>query len=131
MMKILCFPAAEGEAAPMVHFLGQLSGKLAESIKKKLIAFSTQETIYSSSSLKILKPTIWGYKGTIYKLRVDCGAQSARVLFTLSRSNDLVVLHAFLKKTRKTPPKEAEIAIRHLAALNVGADPVPLFPHDT
>ena len=55
MMKILCFPAAEGGAAPMVHFLGQLSGKLAESIKKKLIAFSTQETIYRSEERRVGK----------------------------------------------------------------------------
>ncbi|MDA6076621.1 type II toxin-antitoxin system RelE/ParE family toxin [Edwardsiella anguillarum] len=63
------------------------------------------DTIPSVRSLKILNPKIWGYKGTIYKLRIDCGAESARLLFMLDAHNDLVVLHAFLKKTRRTPKK--------------------------
>lgn len=128
-MKILCLSAEEA-GAPLAYFFAQASGKLAEAINKKLAAFSAQNTIYAASGLKILKPAIWGYKGTIYKLRVDCGAQSARVLFTLNRTNDLVVLHAFLKRTRKTPPKEAAIAIRQLAALNAGVDLLPLFQAD-
>lgn len=81
---------------------------------KKLHAYSEANEIYPSNSLKILKPKIWGYKGTIYKLRVDCGKESARVMFTKTSHNDIALLHGFIKKSQKTPKKDAKIAIGNL-----------------
>ncbi|ENP0424281.1 type II toxin-antitoxin system RelE/ParE family toxin [Edwardsiella piscicida] len=128
-MNILCL-AAKGtvDSAHILYFLGHVSEKLAGAIQRKLTAFSALDTIPSVRSLKILNPKIWGYKGTIYKLRIDCGAESARILLMLDAQNDLVVLHAFLKKTRKTPKKEAETAIRHFDAVCANAELMPLFP---
>ena len=62
-------------------------------------------------SLKTLNSKIWKYKGTIYKLRVDNGKESARVLFSKTKDGDLIMIHAFLKSTRKTPAKDARQAI--------------------
>ena len=86
--------------------------KLAMNICKKLETYAKLNALYQSSSLKILNPKIWRYKGTIYKLRVDCGKESARVLFIKTEDNNLVLLHGFVKKTRKTPAKEAMVALR-------------------
>ncbi|MDD2463051.1 MAG: type II toxin-antitoxin system RelE/ParE family toxin [Desulfobulbus sp.] len=94
-------------------FLHQVSGKLAGAICKKLQAYAALDKIYSSDSLKVLNPRIWGYKGTIYKLRVDAGKESARVLFVKTEDNDIVLLHGFMKKTRKTPRKDAQIAMQN------------------
>ena len=79
-MKILSIQE-HNDLSEFEVFLHTVSGKLAAAICKKLQAYVEIDDIYSCNSLKILNPKIWGYKGTIYKLRVDCGKESARVLF--------------------------------------------------
>jgi phage-related protein len=108
-------------------FLNTVSDKLAATICKKLHAYAEINNIYSCNSLKILNPKIWGYKGTIYKLRVDCGKESARVLFVKTPGNDIVLLHGFIKKTRKTPNKDAKIAMVNLERLKKNVE-VTQFP---
>jgi len=109
-------------------FLNKVSDKLAAAICKKNHAYTELNDIYICNSLKILNPKIWGYKGTIYKLRVDCGTESARVLFVKTPDNDIVLLHGFIKKTRKTPKKDAKIAMGNLERLknNVAVTQLPL-----
>lgn len=99
------------------EFLNNISDKLAAAICKKFHAYAEFNDIYNCNSLKVLNPKIWGYKGTIYKLRVDCGKESARVLFVKTADNDIVLLHGFIKKTRKTPNKDAKIAMWNLERL--------------
>ena len=110
------------------EFLNTVSYELTSAICKKLHAYTEVNDIYISNSLKILKPKIWGYKGTIYKLRVDCGKESARVMFVKTPHNDIVLLHGFIKKTRKTPNKDAEIAIGNLERIknNVEVTELPM-----
>ncbi|MFH2124628.1 MAG: type II toxin-antitoxin system RelE/ParE family toxin [Pseudomonadota bacterium] len=109
-------------------FLHKVSDKLAAAICKKFHAYAEHNDIYTCNSLKILNPKIWGYKGTIYKLRVDCGKESARVLFVKTAHNDIVLLHGFIKKTRKTPNKDAKISKENLERLknNVEVTQLPL-----
>ena len=108
-MKILSLQEHDG-VAEFEAFLDRASEKLAAAICRKLQAYAELGDIYSCNSLKILNPRIWGYKGTIYKLRVDAGKESARVLFVKTADNDIALLHGFIKKTRKTPNKDARIA---------------------
>lgn len=112
-MKILTIKE-NGDLSEFELFLNNISDELAAAICKKLHAYSEANEIYPSNSLKILKPKIWGYKGTIYKLRVDCGKESARVMFTKTSHNDIALLHGFIKKSQKTPKKDAKIAIGNL-----------------
>lgn len=109
-------------------FLNKISDKLAAAICKKFYAYTELNDIYTCNSLKVLNPKIWGYKGTIYKLRVDCGKESARVLFVKTADNDIVLLHGFIKKTRKTPSRDAKIAMENLERLknNVKVIQLPL-----
>lgn len=109
-------------------FLDAVSAKLAAAICKKINAYVELNDIYVCNSLKILNPKIWGYKGTIYKLRIDCGKESARVLFVKTPDNDIVLLHGFIKKTRKTPNKDAKVAMENLERLknNVELTLLPL-----
>ena len=88
-----------------------MSKALRLNVFNKLNSYIEHGDIYSCKNLKVLKPKIWKYKGTIYKLRVDAGKESIRVLFAKSREGNLVILHAFLKSTRKTPAKDAHHAI--------------------
>ncbi len=119
-MKILTVQG-DNDVSEFAVFLRTVSGKLAAAICKKFQAYAALNDLYRCNSLKILNPKIWGYKGTIYKLRVDCGKESARVLFVKTPDNDLVLLHGFIKKTRKTPSKEAKIAMENLERLKNNA----------
>ncbi|MFT5729974.1 MAG: phage-related protein [Desulforhopalus sp.] len=126
-MKILSIQEYDGFSEFEV-FLNKVSDKLAACICKKFHAYTELNDIYICNSLKILNPKIWGYKGTIYKLRVDCRKESARVLFVKMPNNDIVLLHGFVKKTRKTPNKDAKIAMVNLERLkkNVEVTQLPL-----
>lgn len=50
----------------------------------------------------------------LWELRLRLRNGSARILFSLN-GNDLVLLHAFLKKTRKIPNKEFRTAKRRMS----------------
>ncbi len=96
---------------PLYLFLDDISEGLCIKIYNKFQSYVEHGELYKGNSLKTLNSRIWNYNGTIYKLRVDNGKESARVLFTKSRSGDLIIIHAFLKSTRKTPKKDAHQAI--------------------
>lgn len=124
-MKILAIQI-NNDTSEFEQFLNSVSGKLAAAICKKLQAYNEVNAIHISNRLKILKPRIWGYKGTIYKLRVDCGKESARIMFIKTPDNDIVLLHGFIKKTQKTPKKEAKTAIDNLQRIENSAEVSPL-----
>lgn len=96
---------------PLYLFFDQISEGLRNKIFKKFQSYVQHGDVYHGDQLKTLNSKIWKYKGTIYKLRVDNGNESARVLFTKSNDGNLNIIHAFLKSTRKTPAKDAKQAI--------------------
>ncbi len=110
----------DGDPSRFEQFLDGVSSELADAIAKKLQAYAEANAIFPSNSLKILKPKIWGYKGTIYKLRVDCGKESARILFAKTPGNDLVLLHGFVKRSQKTPKKDATMAMENYERVKSG-----------
>lgn len=124
-MNILCLEETDGLSA-FECFMQQVSAKLAATIARKICAYQEINAISASTSLKILNPRIWGYKGTIYKLRVDCGKESARVLFVKTAANDIVLVHGFLKTTRKTPSKDARIAMENFERVKNNAAVKPM-----
>lgn len=42
------------------------------------------------------------------------GKESTRILYFTEKINSIILLHAFLKKTQKTPQREINIAIKRL-----------------
>ncbi len=96
---------------PLYSFFDEISEGLCLKIKNKFLSYMQHGDIYHGKQLKTLNSRIWKYNGTIYKLRVDNGNESARVLFARSKNGDIQIIHAFLKSTRKTPKKEARQAI--------------------
>jgi len=96
---------------PLYLFFERISEGLGIKIHNKFQSYVQHGNVYHCKSLKTLNSKIWKYKGTIYKLRIDNGKESARVLFSKSKDGHLKIIHAFLKSTRKTPAKEARQAI--------------------
>jgi len=96
---------------PLYLFFDGISERLCIKIYNKFQSYVQHGDVYHGKHLKSLNSRIWKYKGTIYKLRIDNGKESVRVLFSKSKEGDLKIIHAFLKSTRKTPAKEAQQAI--------------------
>jgi hypothetical protein len=96
---------------PLYLFFDGISEGLHIKIYNKFQSYVQHGDVYFSKHLKTLNSRIWKYKGNIYKLRIDNGNESARVLFSKSKDSDLIIIHAFLKSTRKTPAKEARQAM--------------------
>ena len=97
---------------PLYLFFDDVTVGLSIKIYNKFQSFVQHGGVYHCKHLKTLNSKIWKYKGTIYKLRIDNGKESARVLFSKSKEGDLNIIHAFLKSTRKTPAKEAQQAMK-------------------
>ncbi|MBT3205023.1 MAG: hypothetical protein HOM14_00395 [Gammaproteobacteria bacterium] len=97
---------------PLYLFFEGISEGLCIKIFNKFQSYVQYGDIYHGKNLKTLNSKIWKYKGTIYKLRIDNGNESARVLFAKSKDGNLIIIHAFLKSTRKTPVKEAQQAMK-------------------
>ena len=57
------------------------------------------------------KPLVDHLGGGIWELRSRLPNRIARTLFTITRS-EIVVLHGFIKKTQKTPAQELKLARR-------------------
>lgn len=96
---------------PLYLFFDEISEGLCTKMFNKFQSYVQYGDVYHGKSLKSLNSKIWKYKGTIYKLRIDNGNESARVLFSKSKEGDLKIIHAFLKSTQKTPAKDAKQAI--------------------
>jgi phage-related protein len=52
--------------------------------------------------------------GGLFELRIKAAEGIARVFFCTVVDRRIVILHQFVKKTDKTPPKELEIARRRM-----------------
>lgn len=61
-------------------------------------------------------PLIKKLEAGIWEVRSNIGQSIARVLFTLV-GNTVVLLHGFVKKSRKIPPSELSVARQRLATL--------------
>jgi len=96
---------------PLYLFFDTISEGLCIKIYNKFQSYVQHGDVYHGKHLKTLNSKIWKYKGTIYKLRIDNGTEAARVLLSKSTDGDLIINHAVLKSTRKTPAKDAKQAI--------------------
>jgi len=96
---------------PLYLFFNGITEALYIKIYNKFQSYVQLGDVHHGKHLKSLNSKIWKYKGTIYKLRVDNGNESARVLFSKSNDGNIIIIHAFLKSTRKTPAKDAKQAI--------------------
>lgn len=56
----------------------------------------------------------------LFELRLKGAEGIGRVFFCALVGRRIVMLHAFIKKTQKTPPKELELARKRLKELKYG-----------
>jgi len=58
--------------------------------------------------------------GGLFELRLKAAEGIARVLYCTVADRRVVVLHQFVKKTEKTPPRELDIARRRMNEVKYG-----------
>ena len=62
-------------------------------------------------------PHIRPVKQPLWEMRLSGKSGSARALYVITRETRVVILRAFVKKTRKTPRAEIELALRRARQL--------------
>ena len=59
------------------------------------------------------KPRVDHLRGSVWEVRSKIGNRIARVLFAVEQS-EMILLHAFIKKTQQTNPTDIELATKRL-----------------
>jgi phage-related protein len=104
-----------GGRCPVQDYFAKVPGRHCLKAIETLQRIGEQGLEIPFPNLKILKQKVWRYQGTIYKLRVDANRVSSRILFCYGAKGEIVLLHAFHKKTAKTPPRDAHLAMKYYA----------------
>ena len=65
--------------------------------------------------LQLASPYIKHLRGKLWELRIRAGRKAYRIIHFAYVGQRFILLHGFLKKTRKTPRRELEIAERRMA----------------
>ena len=102
--KVVFFETANGRM-PVREFITGLTKEEQKEIGSdiKMVQESFPKRLYL---VKKVKPKIWEIRSTIK-------SGICRVFFIIFAGN-IVLLHAFVKKTQKTPPRELDVAVERL-----------------
>ena len=68
------------------------------------------------SGLKASRVTFKQIKGKLWEIKIRFGG-AHRIFYVMADKKTLVLLHAFLKKTNKTPQREIETAMTRMAEI--------------
>ena len=105
----------------VVRFFSEASG--AEPVRDWLKALSKDEMREIGTDIKTVQfgwplgmPLVRHVEGGIWEVRTRLATRIARVLFVLEGST-MVLLHGFIKKDRKTPKPDLDLATRRLRKL--------------
>jgi phage-related protein len=80
-----------------------------------------EEIAYVQYKKPIGKPRVDHLRGPIWEVRSKIGNRIARVLFVVEQS-EMVLLHAFIKKTQQTNPADIELANKRFKEWQHGQD---------
>lgn len=111
MISQVTFYQQENGKIPVQDFLLSLSSKL------RAKAFSDIELLEKHGS-DLKEPYVKPVKGKenkgLYELRIKFSSDIARIFYFTYCNNSYILLHGFIKKTMKTPPRELERARRYM-----------------
>ena len=72
-----------------------------------------EDIAYVQYKWPIGKPRVDHLRGPVWEVRSKLGNRIARVLFAVEQS-EMILLHAFIKKTQQTNPTDIELATQRL-----------------
>ncbi len=107
-----------------VEFLNQAAeaefDHLPTEIKAKIVRISQLIEEVGVSFVK--EPYVRHVQDKIWEIRARSKEKVARSLYTTARGKRVVILRTFIKKTRKTPKREIELAMQRIKELSHGKD---------
>ena len=86
-------------------------GALAPGLLARFIRYAERMELFGPD---LGMPHTRGMGGGLFELRIKAAEGIARVLYCTVIDRRIVILHQFVKKSEKTPPKELEIARRRM-----------------
>lgn len=110
MYEIIFYRDKNG-AEPVYEYMQELSAKGGKDSRIKLNKIQDYIEILSKYGTRAGEPYVKHLDGDIWELR----PLRDRVLFAAWVDGKFVLLHSFMKKTQKTPPREIEKAKREFA----------------
>jgi len=98
----------EGERSPVEEFLRKLD-------KKTRVRFRWSIEQLRIRNVAARQPLVRHLEGKIWELREESRTNIYRLLYFITSGRRIVILHAFQKKSERTPRREIEIAQRRMA----------------
>lgn len=95
------------ERCPVATFLEQLSPRVRDHIIHHI-------SLLQERGPTLGMPYVRHLQGKLWELRVRAGGAAYRLFYFFHTGRRIIFLHAFVKKTQKTPRKEIDTAIRRL-----------------
>lgn len=89
---------------------------LPTEIKAKIVRIS--QLIEQVGIFSVKEPYVRHVQDKIWEIRARGKEKLARSLYITSTGKRVVILRTFVKKTRKTPKREIELALRRIKELN-------------
>ncbi len=108
MLKIVYYLTLSGRS-PVEEYIEKQGDKAGALIDEAIRTFAEEFPNVEHVSIKPLKGKLW-------EIRVPTKGKAHRVLYAVI-TQDLMIVHAFTKKTQKTPPKELKLALKRLKDL--------------
>ena len=78
-----------------------------------------EDIAYVQYKWPIGKPRVDHLRGSIWEVRSKIGNRIARVLFVIE-GTEMILLHAFIKKTQQTNPTDIDLASKRLKEWKIG-----------
>lgn len=104
--RVLFYIDSRTRKIPVETYIDALDVKVAAKVLK-YINFLREHNGYLD------EPYSKHIRGNIRELRVDFARDQHRIFYFTFVGKAIILLHAFAKKTSKTPPREIHIAIEH------------------
>ncbi len=90
---------------PVEEFLASLDAAVRAKIVRSLELLRTQQIVPAKFWKKLSGHDLW-------EVRVEYAGNIYRVLATFAKNNRVILLHAFQKKSQKTPRQDMQIALQ-------------------
>ena len=102
--EILFYETDVGDK-PVEEFLAGLDAAVRAKVVRTLELLRTQQIMPTKFWKKLSGSDLW-------EVRVEYAGNIYRVLATFGKNNRVILLHAFQKKSQKTPRQDMEIALQ-------------------
>lgn len=106
MWNIIFYEKEDG-TVPVQEFLNKLS------IKHQAKALRDIDVLEKYGSA-LTEPSVKHIRGKLWELRIKSASDISRIFYFIHVGKNIVLLHGFVKKTKKTPNREIETANTYL-----------------